>query len=168
MLGGHAYLVCANDCLMVRRWMNASPSARAFRSFVIFLPMPNGLQMVRLCFTTAAPSRSASKSKRSRTRFGIVELLHQRIALLGKIRNQIVENLNRNRGLLQVVNVFGFKRILVCICEVGEKGYESFEVWIDHNVYYTIKYQACQAISSQLWITIYLKSDLEPVRSIKL
>jgi hypothetical protein len=113
--------------------MNASPSARAFRSFVIFFPIPNGLQIVRLCFTTAAPSRSASKSKRSMIRFGIVQLLNQRIALFDELINRMVENDNRMKGLLQVFNLLGIERIRVRICEIAEKVYESFDVWIRHH-----------------------------------
>jgi hypothetical protein len=146
---------------MVRRSMNASPSARAFRSFVIFFPIPNGLQIVRLCLTTAAPSRSASKSKRSRIRLGIVALLEEFliakrdnlthmatafvsilvavnlrvgiVALLDKIINRRVENDNRNRCLIQVINLLGSERIRVRICEIAEKVYESFNMWIRHQ-----------------------------------
>jgi hypothetical protein len=44
-----------------------------------------------------------------------------------------VENGNLDRCAVQVFNLLGSERIRVRICEIAEKVYESFNVWIRHH-----------------------------------
>ena len=55
------------------------------------------------------------------------------VALLDKFINRLVKNDNRNRCLIQVINLLGSERIRVRICEVTEKVHQFQYVWIRHQ-----------------------------------
>jgi hypothetical protein len=55
------------------------------------------------------------------------------VALLDEIINRLIKNDNRNRCLIQVINLLGSERIRVRICEVTEKVHQFQYVWIRHQ-----------------------------------